>query len=377
MWLIRILILLALVLNSGYLSAVCPAAEPIKIAAVFAKTGIAAIANREQFKGVALAAEEINRQGGILGRRLEVIELDNKSTSLESKLAAIQAIRLGVTAVIGASWSSHSLAMAPVLQKAGIPMISSDSTNPEVTLVGDYIFRVCFIDSFQGEAMATFAHKDLGAVTAVVLTNVSSQYCIGLSSFFIRSFTAVQGKVLWQGKYKEKTADFSRLLNRVKALKPDVVFVPGNITGSSLILKQAARIGVRAVFLGGDAWTEKMYTYAGSAPDGNYFCTMWDTASPFPRSRRLLKAYRKKYGRGIVICAVPLAYDAVMVLADAIERAGSLRRDAIRKALAATKGFSGATGTISFDSRRNPINKPAVIMKFQRGKAVYVKTVSP
>jgi branched-chain amino acid transport system substrate-binding protein len=202
------------------------AAEPAKIAAIFAKTGVAEKDNAPNFQGVRLAVEEINSQGGLLGRQLEVIELDNNSSVIGSKQAALKAVELDVVAVIGAAWSSHSLAMAPVLQQAQIPMISSISTNPNVTLIGNYIFRVCFTDPFQGKVMAQFAYRDLKARTAIILTNVNSDFSIGLAEFFEKSFIQSGGKVLWEGEYKEKAIDFSTVLEKVRLLQPNVVFVP-------------------------------------------------------------------------------------------------------------------------------------------------------
>jgi branched-chain amino acid transport system substrate-binding protein len=222
------------------------ATETIKIAAIFAKTGIAGKDNAPNFEGVSLAVEEINGQGGLLGRQLEVIELDNSSNSIGSKQAALKAVELDVVAVIGAAWSSHSLAIAPVLQQKQIPMISPISTNPKVTLIGNFIFRVCFTDPFQGKVMAQFAYRDLKARTAIVLTNVNSDYSIGLAEFFQKSFTQSGGKVLWEGDYKEKAIDFSTTLEKVRLLQPNVVFVPGYIQDSGLIIKQAKKMEIRS-----------------------------------------------------------------------------------------------------------------------------------
>jgi branched-chain amino acid transport system substrate-binding protein len=185
---------------------------------------------------------------------LEVIELDNSSNSIGSKQAALKAVELDVVAVIGAAWSSHSLAIAPVLQQAQIPMISPISTNPKVTFIGNFIFRVCFIDPFQGEVMAQFAYRDLKARTAIILTNVNSDFSIGLAEFFEKSFIQSGGKVLWEGEYKEKAIDFSTTLKKVRLLQPNVVFVPGYIQDSALIIKQAKKMEIRSIFIGGDGW---------------------------------------------------------------------------------------------------------------------------
>ncbi len=214
------------------------------VAAIYSKTGNAAYGSEFALTSIRLAVRGLNQDGGLLGRKIELIEMDNASTPLGSKKAAEKAVEMGVVAVIGPSRSSHSLGAAPVLQKAGIPMIASDSTNPDVTKVGNYIFRACFIDPFQGKVMATFAVRDLNAKTAVVLTNAGQKYSRGLAEFFIRSFRELGGNVLWEGKYLKETANFAPLIAKVKELAPDVVFVPGYAKDSGFIIREAVKAGV-------------------------------------------------------------------------------------------------------------------------------------
>jgi branched-chain amino acid transport system substrate-binding protein len=354
------------------------ATGPIRIAAIFAKTGVAAEDNAPLFQGVSLAVEEINSQGGLLGRQLEVIELDNSSNFIGSKQAALKAVELDVVAIIGAAWSSHSLAIAPVLQQTQIPMISPISTNPKVTLIGDFIFRVCFTDPFQGRVMAQFAYRDLKARTAIILTNVNSDYSMGLAEFFEKTFIQCGSKVLWEGEYGEKAVDFSTVLKKVRLLQPDVVFVPGYIKDSAFLIKQARTMEIGSIFLGGDGWGGVlMYQFGGKAIEGSYYSQHWHSKVPFPRSQQLQANYRRKYGTKILPEFLPTAYDAVMVLADAIRRAQSLKHKKIRDTLAATKNFRGATGTVTFDENGDPVNKDAVILKFENGTSVFVKTIKP
>ncbi len=353
------------------------AADTIKIAAIFAKSGDAQTTDVYCLRGVNLAVEHLNAQGGVLGHHIQVLELDNKSNALASKMAAQQAIQAGVTAVIGASWSSHSLAIAPVLQQAGIPMISPISTNPKVTPQGNYIFRVCFTDPFQGRIMAQFARQDLHAETAVILTNINSDYSVGLSQFFKESFLQSDGKVLLEEKYLENAIDFTEILHQIQLLPPDVIFVPGYPRDSGFLLKQARKMGIQSIFLGGDGWNATMYEFAGSATDGNYFSNHWHKDVSSSLSKRILEDYLQTYGEDSVIAKVPLAYDAVLVLADAIRRAQSLDRSKIRDALAATTNMQGATGTLTFDKNGDPENKEAAILKFEKGTVVFVKSVKP
>ena len=352
------------------------AADPIKIGAIFSKTGIAAIHNAPLIEMLELAAEEINQEGGLLGRPVSLIVLDNESTPIGSKLAAEKAVRLRAAAVIGAHWSSHSLAVAPTLQKEGIPMISPGSTNPKVTQIGNYIFHVCFIHPFQGIAMARFAYSDLGAREAVVLENIDEEYSIKLAEYFMKAFQQTGGKVLLDGSYRAKAVDFSDLVKLTAKLAPVVVYVPGYTRDSGLLIKQAVSMGVKATFLGGDAWDE-IYRYGGRAINGSYHSAPWHPDVPFSKSIHLKKIYRQKYDMEIQNMSAPLGYDAFMVLADGIRRAGTLSGNRLRDAIAATRGFQAATGIISFDENGDPHGKEVIIIKLENGKPVYYKAIKP
>jgi branched-chain amino acid transport system substrate-binding protein len=354
----------------------CYANEPVKVAAIFSLTGIAAKHNAPLIPMLQLGIEEINETGGLLGRPLELILLDNQSTPIGSNLAAKQAVRQNVTAVIGAHWSSHSLSAAPVLQEAGIPMISPGSTNPDVTLVGDYIFRVCFLDSFQGQAMARFARTVTMARTAIVLKNIDETYSLMLGEYFTKAFLAAEGKIAWEGAYRGKAVDFSKILDNIDMLKPDVVYVPGYTRDSGLLISQAKLKGIKTTFMGGDAWDE-IYDIAGDAVDGSYQTAPWHPEVPFERSRHLKERFRQKFGSAIQNYSAPLAYDAIMLLKDAIERAGNLDRVKIRQALADTTDFKGATGAIRFDANGDPLNKAVIILKLQDGVSHYVAAAKP
>lgn len=352
------------------------AEETLKLVEIYAKTGDAAADNSLHYRGSRFAVDELNRHGGLLGRQIELIEIDNQSTALGSRAAAQKAIELKPIAVIGASYSSHSLAMAPLLQQAKIVMITPISTNPDVTLVGDYIFRACFIDSELGAIDAQFARDDLKAKTAVVVTNVSDKYSLGLSDFFSKKFAKSGGRITGELEYLGNTTDFSEILTKIATLQPDVVFLPGFYKDSGLLIKQARAMHLTTRFLGGDGWNDEMYEYGGDAINGNYFSSHWDRLSTVPKSRAFVSRYEAKMGT-ITTPGTPLAYDAVYLLADAIRRANSTDSGKIRDALAKTHDFEGVTGRISFDENRDPIGKPAMIFQFQNGKSVYIKTLTP
>jgi branched-chain amino acid transport system substrate-binding protein len=352
------------------------AAEPVKIAAIFAKTGIAATPNAPHIQLVELAVEEINNQGGLLGRPIELIIIDNKSSPVGSSIAAKKAVQLQVPAVIGAAWSSHSLQVAPILQQAEIPMISPSSTNPKVTRIGDCIFRVCFIDSTQGKAMARFAYNELGARTAIALKIINEEYSLTLAEFFVNSFQQYGGKVLFEGNYTSKAVDFKDILKEVEMLKPDVVFVPGYSRDSGLLIKQAVSMGIKTIFLGGDGFNQ-IHNYGGDAVEGSFYSTHWHPDVRSEKSVHLQNIYKQKYKKKLTNMNSALAYDAVMVLADATRRAGSLDPAKIRDALDQTKGFQGATGNIAFDEHGDPQNKDVIIMKLGKKDQVYFKTIKP
>lgn len=352
--------------------------RPVKIALILAETGIAAKDNEPSIRAAALAIEEINAQGGLLGHPVQMIHLDNQSTPIGSKRAAEKALEHDVTAVIGAIWSSHSLPMAEVLQRARVPMITPTSSHPYVTLAGNYIFRVCFSDAFQGRAVARFALKDLDARTAVVLKNINEEYSVTLAKYFEKTFTLGDGKILASYGYKGTAMDFSEWLSEVKKRQPKVVFIPGYSRDSGLAVKQAVRMGIETTFLGGDGWDGSIFKYARNALEGSYYSTHWHPEVPFPRSRHLLKIYRAKYGEDkIADSRIPLTYDAVMVLAEAVRRAGSSNRHTIRNAIAATGEYKGATGNILFDENGDPLNKETIFLKFEKGSIKFIKSVSP
>ncbi|MCP4718760.1 MAG: ABC transporter substrate-binding protein [Desulfobacteraceae bacterium] len=374
-FLIFIMILCIIAAISFSASAKSQAPETIKIASIYGKTGDAAGLYDFYLAGIRFAVEKINKQGGMLGKKIKLIELDNKSTALGSKSAAKKAANKGVTAVIGSAWSAHSIAMAKVLQKAKTPMISTASTNPQVTLLGDYIFRVCFIDPFQGAVMANFTINDLKAKKAVVLINTGNKYSLGLARVFADKYKQLGGRILWEGKYLSEATDFSKILDKVKQLEPDVIFLPGQIRDSAFLIKQARRKGLQTPFLGGDGWDKKMYEYAGDTLDGSFYSNHWHREMDFQKSRLFVKAYQDRYGKqDNFSAAIPLGYDAVMVLAEAVSRANSLDPGQIRDALAATENFQGTTGTISLDHNGDPI-KSAVILKFDKGSVIYVKAI--
>lgn len=353
----------------------CSAAN-IKIAAIYAQTGLAASHNKPLVVMTRLAVDQINLKGGVLGKKLELILIDNQSTPIGSAIAAKRAVELQVTAVIGGHWSSHSIAMAPILQAAQIPMISPASTNPEVTRKGDYIFRVCFVDSLQGKAMAQFAREKLNAKKAVVLVNIDESYSVTLARFFRAAFTEAAGEIQEVIRYRGDDTDFTELLLSVKQYNPDVVYLPGYTRDSGLIIKQAHKMNISPVFLGGDAWDE-IVEISGTAIDGSYQTAAWHPSVPNDQSDFIRKLYFTRFGKELLNYSSPLAYDAVMVLRAAIELAKSTDGVLLKRALLDLHKFEGATGSITFDQNGDPADKDIMIIQFQEDRPVFVQAFRP
>ena len=346
---------------------------PIKVGAIFAKSGEAAEDNLELFEAVRFAVEKFNESGGLHGRMIKLLEYDNHSTPIQSKLAAKRAVKDGVVAVIGASWSSHSLAIAPYLQKMKIPMISPDSTHPDVTKVGDYIFRACFNDTFQGSALANFARNKLKATSAIVIQNIHSDYSLGLSTSFAQYFQQHCGRIAATFNYKSNQTDFAELLNHVWALAPDILFVPGH-SESGYVVRQAQNMGIRSIMLGGDGWPYKQF-YANGGQDlrEGYYSAHWYKSLDNSESITFINQYNAVYA---VTEFTATAYDAARLLFSAIRRADSSDSKAIRDALAKTQDFAGVTGRISFDENGDP-QKQVVMMKITDGRPSLYDIVLP
>jgi len=351
------------------------AQEKIPIGVIYGEAGRTTEGLSLELLGTRFAVEELNRNGGILGKQIDLVELDNNNWPFGSRLAAQKAVDAGVVALIGPTSSSHAMLAGAVLQDAKIPMITTFATNPEVTLLGDYIFRINFSDTLQGHALADFAIQDLGANTAVILTCADEKYSIGLSEIFRASYQENSGKVLWEGTYLKNYTDFQDLLEKATRYNPDIVFLPGYDQSSGFMIRQCRNLGKNVVFLGADAWSDSMYQYGGDTIEGSYFSGAWYLGSNNPITRDFVGRYKDRFQSSEII-SLGLSHDAVYLLADAIRRAKSPAPSATRDALATTKNFQGVTGTITMDQNGDPL-KPIPIYRFEKGTSVLVKTVAP
>lgn len=349
------------------------AQRSIRIAAIFASSGPVAAADESSLQGVRWAVSEINAAGGVLGRPLEVIELDNRSTPIGAKVAAEEAAASFATAIIGPGFSSQALAVARVAQAKSIPMISSVATNPKLTRIGNYIFRVCFSDDQQARVMGRFAYDTLSYRKVLTMVDISSDYSLGLVEMFEEAFLQRGGIILARTTYKARQPNFRDLVKQAKSADPDAVFIGGHDESARIIL-EAEHYGLKAAPLGGDGWDNpSFYDLGGNKIRHGYYTTHWHEAVDTERSKRFVARYRKD---DMLLAPTALAYDAVKLLAESIERAGSTKRSAIRAALAVTKRFRGVTGTLSFNKDGDPI-KTIIIMKISDGRPYFLKQVRP
>ena len=352
------------------------AQEEIVIGEYASLTGGSASFGQSSHKGTALAVEEMNAAGGILGKKLKLITDDDQSQAGQPATIARKLISQDkVVAVLGEVASSKSLEAAPICQQSKIPMISPASTNPKVTEVGDYIFRVCFIDPFQGTVMSKFAQSK-GWKNVAVLTDVKQDYSVGLAEFFIKDFKASGGQIVKEQKYSTGDKDFKPQLTSIKAANPDAIFVPGYYGEVSLIAKQAKLLGIKAPLLGGDGWVgDSLLKVAGNSLDGSFFSCHYASDDKSPKVQEFVKAFKAKYGE-VPDDMAALGYDSAMILGEAIKRAGTTEPQKLRDAIAATKDHDGITGKITLDSKRNA-SKPAVILTIGNGGFQFVESVAP
>lgn len=352
-----------------------PDAGPIRVGHYASLTGDTATFGQSTDRGIRMKVEELNAKGGVLGRPLELITEDDRSITEEARTAAQKLLqRDEVVALLGEVASSRSLAAAPEAQRAKIPMITPASTNPKVTDVGDYIFRACFIDPFQGAVMAKFAKETLGAKRVAILFDFKQDYSVGLADYFRKTFQESGGEIVADERYTSGDIEFRAQLTKIRATRPDAIFVPGYYTEVGLISKQARELGLDVPFLGGDGWdSAKTLEIGGKAVEGNYFSNHYAADSDRPEVQAFVKSYREKYGETPDAMAV-LGYDAAGILADAMVRAGTTDPAKLRDAIAATKEYPGVSGTISMDERRNA-RKDAVVLAIEDGAFRYKQTV--
>jgi len=328
-------------------------------------------------KGVEMAADEVNKAGGINGRQVQILAEDDEGRPEKAATVVTKQIDQDKVAVlIGEVASGNTLAAAPKAQAAHIPMISPSSTNPAVTQVGDYIFRVCFIDPFQGEVMAKFAANTLKAKKAAIMLDFNSPYSRGLTEFFEAAFTKLGGQIVDKQSYTQGDRDYKGQLTAIRSKAPDVIYVPGYYGEVGVIAKQAKQLDIKAPLLGGDGWdATQLWDLGGDALNGDFISNHYSVDDPAPAIQKFVSEYKARYGE-VPDALAALGYDAMKVFADAAKRAGTTDGAKLRDAIAQTQKFPGVTGSISIDAQRNAV-KPAVVLKLQDRKYIYQETIYP
>ncbi len=351
-------------------------ATEIKIGGISPLTGEAATFGQSTKNGMELAVEEWNAAGGVRGKQVKLIVEDDKGDPAEGAAVFSKLIEQDkVVAIVGGITSRVALAGAPIAQAAKVPMVTPTATNEKVTQVGDYIFRSCFIDPFQGSVMAKFAVQDLGILNAGVIFDLGNDYSKGLAETFSASLTSLGGQVLASEGYPSGATDFKAQLTKIVQAKPEAVYIPAYYNDVGLIAKQIRELGYEGKLLGCDGWdSSELVNIGGTAVDGGFFTNHYSKDDTRPVVQDIVRKYSAKYGAPPDALAV-LAYDGMNILLDAVKRAGKTNNEAIRDALKTTD-LACVGGQIRYDENRNPV-KSVVIIEMKDGQQVYRTTVEP
>jgi branched-chain amino acid transport system substrate-binding protein len=359
------------------------AAGTIKVGLDYELSGGAATYGQETVEGIELAVDQINKNGGVLGKQLELVKADNKSDIVEAANVATKLVTKDkVVAVLGPATSGNTKAAAPVMMQNHVPLISASATGDDVTVdsngkVRDYVFKICYSDSFQGVVLANFAYNDLKVKNAAVLVDSTSDYSKGLAKSFKDTYTKLGGSIVTEQAYVEKEQNFKAVLTTIKGNNPDVLFVPGYYNEVGLIVKQARDLGLNVPVVGGDGYdSPKLAELAGkTALNDVYFSNHYSSKDTSPEVVKFNDAFKTKYNKqpdGFNA----LGYDLAYFLSDALTRAGAADSEKLKDTLAATKDFTGITGKLSVDSNHNPV-KSITIIQMKDGEQNFLKKQEP
>lgn len=370
----------------------------IRIGEYGSMTGSRATFGTSTHRGILMAVDEVNAAGGIEGTAIRLLSEDDQGRPEEAATAVNKLISQDrVIAVLGEVASSASLAAAPIAQKAGVPMVSPSSTNERVTQTGDYIFRVCYIDPFQGRVMARFTANSLRLSQVAILRDLRNDYSIGLANVFKSTFESLGGTITSDQSYQEGDTDFRAFLTTILATNPQAIFVPGYYTEVGLIARQSRDLGFTGPLLGGDGWVSPtLIEIGGPALEGCYFSNHYATDDPNPLVQDFITRYRERLKETPDGMAA-LGYDAARMLIHVLRQIakddpdtfahlqGSVspsepaRQTALarlRDGLAGVSAFPGVTGSISIDEQRNAV-KPIVVLQIKDADLRLVERIAP
>lgn len=349
----------------------------ILLGAYGSSTGATASFGINQLRGTQMAVDEVNAAGGIDGKKIKLINYDNKSDNDETLAVVNRLITQDkVVAIVGEFTSGRSKIGGQIAQENKIPMLSPGATNPDVTKIGNYIFRSCFIDPFQGYAMAKFMTENLKLKKAAILRDVKNDYSVGLAKTFAENLKKFGGEVVADVSYQEGDVDFKSQLTSIKSKSPQAIFIPGYYNEVALIAKQARELGMKQALLGGDGWSSpKLHEIAKDAIDGGYFSNHYSTESKDPITLEFIKNYKAKYNEEPDVMAA-LGYDGTKLMLQAIKDSKTFKPDDIRNALASIKDFHGVTGKMAMDENRDAI-KGASVVQVDGDKYKFITEIAP
>ena len=357
------------------------AQDTVKIGGNFELTGDAAAYGTPMSEAAKLAVKEVNENGGLLGGEVEYVEYDNTSDLTEAASVAQRLASEDVVGIVGPATTGDSNAQIPVIQEAAVPAILPAATGNGMTLddngdVFEYLFRVAFEDAFQGRAAATYVTETLGAQTAALFVDQSTDYATGLEQAFTEEFEALGGQVVTTESFQSGDTDFTASLTSLLSQEFDVLYVPGYYTEVGLLIKQARELGITQPIVGGDGLGNQTLVDLAGASNVNdvYYTAHYSPLSDDEDLQDFLTKFEEEYGKQADQFAV-LSYDATMLLLDAVERAGSADRQAVTDALAATETFDGLTGTFSIDEDHNPV-KEVLMLQLTNGEVENVEAVN-
>jgi branched-chain amino acid transport system substrate-binding protein len=357
--------------------------DKIKVGLDYELSGNVATYGQSLTAGIEMAFEEINNNGGVLGKQIQEVKVDNKSDNTESANVATRlATRDKVVAILGAATSGNTKAASPAAMQNKVPIISGSATADDVTVdsngkVRDFVFKTSFSDSFQGVMMSNFAYNDLKAKKAAMLVDATSDYSKGLAKNFKETYSKLGGSVVDEEAYQAKDTDFKAVLTKIKGQNPDVLFVPGYYEEVGLVIRQARELGLNVPVLGGDGYeSPKLTELAGKDALNNvYYTSHYSSKDDTPSVVKFRDAFNKKYGKEPDAFNA-LGYDLGYFLADALKRAGTVDSLKLKDALAATKDFKGVTGTFSMDKNHDPV-KSVTVIQMKNGEPTFLKKLNP
>lgn len=369
--------------SSGAANSKADSSDKIKVGINYELSGKVATYGQNLNNGVELALEEINKNGGVLGKQIEPIKVDNKSEDTESANVSTRlATRDKVVALLGPATSGNVKAASPAAMQNKIPLISASATADDVTIdsngkVREYIFKTCFSDSFQGVMMAEFTYNDLGLKNTAILMDTTSDYSKGLSDSFKKKYKELGGSIVTEEAYQSKDTDFKAVLTKIKGSAPEVLFIPGYYEEVGLIIRQARELGLNVPILGGDGYeSPKLAEIAGKdALNEVYYSSHYSPMDDSPEVVKFRENFKAKYGKEPDAFNA-LGYDLGYFFADSLKRAGEVNSEKLKEALASTKDFKGITGSFSIDENHNPVKSVTIIL-MKDGEPTFLKKLDP